>query len=46
MKFMKDTHKAILVVDDDQELCEEIADALTYEGYRVQTAFTAWRACV
>ncbi|MBA7470038.1 putative transcriptional regulatory protein TcrX [subsurface metagenome] len=31
--------KRILVLDDDEELCEEIAEILIDEGYRVTTAF-------
>lgn len=31
--------KNILLVDDDEELCEEIAGILTEEGYSVTTAF-------
>lgn len=31
--------KKILMIDDDEELCEEITEILTNEGYRVTTAF-------
>lgn len=31
--------KKILMLDDDEELCEEIAEILIDEGYRVTTAF-------
>ncbi|MBA7509858.1 Response regulator MprA [subsurface metagenome] len=31
--------KRILVLDDDEELCEEIAEILIDEGYHVTTAF-------
>lgn len=31
--------KKILMIDDDEELCEEIAEILIDEGYRVTTAF-------
>jgi two-component system OmpR family response regulator len=31
--------KKILMIDDDQELCEEITEILTSEGYGVTTAF-------
>lgn len=31
--------KRILVLDDDEELCEEITEILIDEGYRVTTAF-------
>ena len=31
--------KKILMIDDDEELCEETAEILTDEGYRVTTAF-------
>ncbi|MFA5157499.1 MAG: response regulator [Candidatus Omnitrophota bacterium] len=30
--------KKILIIDDDAELCEELADALAGEGHQVQTA--------
>ena len=30
--------KRILIIDDDKELCEELAFALTDEGYSVKTA--------
>jgi DNA-binding response OmpR family regulator len=31
--------KRILIVDDDQELCEEIAEILIEEGYKVTSVF-------
>jgi len=31
--------KKILMLDDDEELCEETAEILTDKGYRVTTAF-------
>ncbi|MFB0526821.1 MAG: response regulator transcription factor [bacterium] len=31
--------KKILMIDDDEELCEETAEILQDEGYRVTTAF-------
>ncbi|MDH5174262.1 MAG: response regulator transcription factor [Elusimicrobiota bacterium] len=31
--------KKILLIDDDEELCEEITEILSDEGYRVTTAF-------
>lgn len=31
--------KKILIVDDDTELCEELAEILQDEGYSVQTVF-------
>ena len=35
--------KKILMLDDDEELCEEIAEILIDEGYRVTTAFDGLR---
>lgn len=35
--------KKILIVDDDQELCEEVAEILVDEGYNVTTAFDGLR---
>jgi len=35
--------KRILVLDDDEELCEEITEILIDEGYRVTTAFDGLR---
>jgi len=32
------THK-VLIVDDDEEMCEEMAEILRDEGYQVATAF-------
>jgi len=31
--------KKVLIIDDDKELCEEMAEALKSEKYNVQTAF-------
>ncbi len=31
--------KKVLIVDDDKEFCEEVADALRYEGYNVETSY-------
>jgi DNA-binding response OmpR family regulator len=31
--------KKILMIDDDEELCEEIAEILIDQGYRITTAF-------
>ena len=36
---MNKMKKKILMIDDDEELCEEITEILTNEGYRVTTAF-------
>jgi len=33
----------ILIIDDDEELCEELAGILTDEGYEVATAFNGAR---
>lgn len=36
--------KTILIIDDDQELCNELADILCGEGYAVECAFDAARS--
>ena len=35
--------KNILIIDDDLELCEEMAEILRDEGYAVETAFDSTR---
>lgn len=33
--------KKILIIDDDRELCEEMAEILRDEGYSIRTAFSS-----
>jgi len=39
------TAKRILITDDDQELCEEAADALRDAGHLTQTAYDGKTGC-
>lgn len=39
-------HKKILIIDDDTELCQEIAEFLSGEGNEVDMAFDGMDGCV
>jgi DNA-binding response OmpR family regulator len=36
--------KNILIIDDDEEICEELAEILKNEGYQVETVFDGSKA--
>lgn len=39
MRIKKKMKKKILIIEDDRELCEEMSEILTDEGYLVDTAY-------